>query len=282
MRTRRLVLAYNATDSLRLRCNILLAAGAYVNVKCAILDLMVHGREPTLSEMLVPAVIISGTYRPTNGGAFDGTPPAPAAPYGAALAIFNGTVPNGTWNLFVFDDLIGDSGSIAGGWSLDITTNGPIVSSFTPTSGPAGTQVVITGSNLTAATGDVRRHCGHRLHGQLRDADHREGPGGRRYRPALGDERRRYGHEHRAVHRSARPRCVSRRHSEPGHGKTHGRRRLRKGRRGRAGPPAAPWAESLAYGGQGPHDCQGALRVRRQIRLRPLSGLGAQDHPGVR
>jgi len=100
----------------------------------------------------VPSPIISGTFRPTNAGGFAGTPPAPAAPYGAALTVFNGTVANGTWNLFVFDDFPFDPGSIAGGWSLDITTNGPVISSFTPPSGPAGTQVVITGSNLAGAT----------------------------------------------------------------------------------------------------------------------------------
>ena len=101
----------------------------------------------------VPTPIVSGTYRPTNLGAFNALPPAPAGPYGTALSVFNGTVPIGTWNLFVLDDVaIVDSGSIAGGWSLDITTNGPVISSFTPTTGPAGTQVVITGSNLTGAT----------------------------------------------------------------------------------------------------------------------------------
>ena len=40
----------------------------------------------------VPATIVSGTYRPTNLGAFNGTPPAPAGPYGSALSVFNGTV----------------------------------------------------------------------------------------------------------------------------------------------------------------------------------------------
>jgi hypothetical protein len=97
--------------------------------------------------------IVSGTFRPTNIGSFSGTPPSPVGPYGSALSVFNGTVPIGTWNLFVFDDVaVVDSGSLAGGWSLDITTNGPVISSFTPTTGPAGTQVVITGSNLTDTT----------------------------------------------------------------------------------------------------------------------------------
>lgn len=101
---------------------------------------------------LVPTPILSGTYRPTNNGAFAGPAPAPPAPYGASLAIFNGTVANGTWNLFVHDDLAGGAGSIAS-WSLDVVTNGPTIGSFAPTTGAAGTQVVITGTNLTGATG---------------------------------------------------------------------------------------------------------------------------------
>ena len=101
---------------------------------------------------LVTAPVVSGTFRPTNNGAFTGPAPAPTPPYGASLALFNGTVPNGTWNLFVFDDAGGDVGQIALGWSLDITTNGPTIASFNPQTGPAGTQVVITGTNLTGAT----------------------------------------------------------------------------------------------------------------------------------
>ena len=58
----------------------------------------------------VPATIVPGTYRPTTG-AFDGTPPAPVGPYGNALSVFNGTSPNGTWKLFVFDDAAVDSGA---------------------------------------------------------------------------------------------------------------------------------------------------------------------------
>ncbi len=97
--------------------------------------------------------IASGTYKPTNGAAFSGTSPAPAGPYGSQLSIFNGTAPNGTWSLYVYDDQVVDwSGSI-GGWSLDITTNAPTVASFSPAAGKPGTQVVITGTNLTGATG---------------------------------------------------------------------------------------------------------------------------------
>ncbi len=71
---------------------------------------------------------------------------------GATLGAFNGTAPNGTWNLFVYDDFSFDVGSIAGGWSLDVTTNGPTITSFNPTSGPPGTSVTITGTNLSGFT----------------------------------------------------------------------------------------------------------------------------------
>ena len=68
--------------------------------------------------------ISSGTYRPTNYGATDSfSAPAPAGPFGASLNAFNGTSPNGSWNLFVVDDAAVDVGSIASGWALIITTN---------------------------------------------------------------------------------------------------------------------------------------------------------------
>ena len=76
---------------------------------------------------LVGATIVSGTFRPTNvtatGDVFPA--PAPAAPYGSALSAFNGLSPNGTWSLYVVDDAGLDAGSIAGGWSLTITTADP-------------------------------------------------------------------------------------------------------------------------------------------------------------
>jgi len=74
---------------------------------------------------LVPdsAAIPTGTYRPTNYGTGDTFPaPAPAAPYGSALSAFNGLNPNGNWSLFVVDDVGGDIGAFAGGWTINIYT----------------------------------------------------------------------------------------------------------------------------------------------------------------
>src|SRR4029453_17769947 len=94
--------------------------------------------------------LASGTWKPSayepSTDAF--APPAPAAPYGAVLSVFNGTDPNGTWSLFVRDDFSGGSGSIAGGWSLSITTSAPVCCAggtaagvtVTPTSGLVTTE----------------------------------------------------------------------------------------------------------------------------------------------
>jgi subtilisin-like proprotein convertase family protein len=72
----------------------------------------------------------SGTYQPTRGtvdtlnchapSSFPAS--APAGPYGSSLSVFNGTNANGTWQLYVIDDTVGDRGSITG-WSLTIKTD---------------------------------------------------------------------------------------------------------------------------------------------------------------
>ena len=73
------------------------------------------------------APFASGTFRPTNFGGGDTFPaPAPAGPYGSTLAVFNGTSANGTWQLFVQDDLGGDVGAIAGGYALTFATSTPV------------------------------------------------------------------------------------------------------------------------------------------------------------
>jgi subtilisin-like proprotein convertase family protein len=95
-----------------------------------------------------PGTIVSGTYRVTDTGDAEVFPaPAPVRPYvGVGLSEFNGFSPNGEWRLFVVDDFQNNAGSIAGGWSLDITTvpvpPPPTTScsapSFTPTNFPVG------------------------------------------------------------------------------------------------------------------------------------------------
>jgi Ca2+-binding RTX toxin-like protein len=68
--------------------------------------------------------ISSGSYRATDyetGDRFNNSP-APSGDYGIDFSVFNNTIPNGTWNLYVVDDTGVDIGNIAGGWSIAINT----------------------------------------------------------------------------------------------------------------------------------------------------------------
>ncbi len=98
------------------------------------------------------STVVSGTYRPTDSSVPDSFPaPAPYRPWHAQtgsnqLSNFNGFSPNGDWQLFVVDDAVTNSGTISGGWSLDITTTpvtppppiGCSSPSFTRTDFPVG------------------------------------------------------------------------------------------------------------------------------------------------
>jgi subtilisin-like proprotein convertase family protein len=89
--------------------------------------------------------VVSGTFRPSNIGTGDTFPaPAPVGPYPdpQLLSVFNGVNANGTWSLFVVDDVGGDVGNFNGGWSLNITESTPVccVSACTITC-PANTTV---------------------------------------------------------------------------------------------------------------------------------------------
>jgi uncharacterized repeat protein (TIGR01451 family) len=97
------------------------------------------------------AQILPGTYHPTSSNSSLAMPsPAPSRPYGSALANLNGSNPNGTWSLYVFDDTPGDGGVIAGGWSLDLTTVSPVNPladvGLTMSGSPA---VLFAGANIT-------------------------------------------------------------------------------------------------------------------------------------
>ncbi|MGF1580388.1 MAG: autotransporter-associated beta strand repeat-containing protein [Gemmataceae bacterium] len=126
--------------------------------------------------------LTSGIFKPTNyvgSGTQDSFPrdfqdtfPAPApgnSPTTQEFSAFYGSDPNGTWQLFVVDDLQGNSGTI-GGWSLEITTaasslvlnnSGNLVfdnwsdaenTSLTIQSDTVNSQYVITDLNETIAT----------------------------------------------------------------------------------------------------------------------------------
>src|SRR4051794_18953249 len=79
--------------------------------------------------------LTSGTFRPANYAPADSFPApsggsAPPVSGGSALSAFTGTDPDGSWSLFVVDDAIGDTGSIAFGWTLEIATARLTISEF--------------------------------------------------------------------------------------------------------------------------------------------------------
>ena len=94
--------------------------------------------------------VASGTYLPTGPNGPD-TFPAPAPTTSSAqttfAGAFTGISPNGTWQLFVVDDTTGDVGTMAGGWSLSITTE--VTSVATTTAATTSGSPSATGGSVT-------------------------------------------------------------------------------------------------------------------------------------
>lgn len=82
--------------------------------------------DDTAASALGTGKIASGTYLPTNlnpSGDKDAFPaPAPSKPFGSTMSIFHDANPNGTWKLFVLDEFTSGSGSINGGWTINLAT----------------------------------------------------------------------------------------------------------------------------------------------------------------
>ncbi len=100
----------------------------------------------TVGNSVLPSFspVVSGTYRATNflGDTIDTFPaPAPPAPYNSPApegtatfaSVFNNVGPNGTWSLFVVDDGSSQAGTIAGGWTINVTTSGSAATNFSNT-----------------------------------------------------------------------------------------------------------------------------------------------------
>jgi len=104
-----------------------------------------------IADTVVPA---TGTYRPASYGLTALPAPAPAGPYNypapqgsATFAnLFNGLNPNGTWSLFLYDDVAGGGGTVSGGWCLTFTTSNDALTTTTTTATPNPS---LLGSNIT-------------------------------------------------------------------------------------------------------------------------------------
>jgi subtilisin-like proprotein convertase family protein len=109
----------------------------------------------------IGASVVAGTYQPS--GSVSSMPAgAPTGPYASALSEFNGSPANGAWSLYVADAAATDSGSMAQGWRIAITTSqasclgvnqAPVVSLTSPTNG----STVLAGQtvNLAATASDL-------------------------------------------------------------------------------------------------------------------------------
>jgi large repetitive protein len=96
--------------------------------------------------------IVSGTYQVSQYGDAETLPaPAPSPAFGTNLSTFAGLDPNGTWNLWLYDDANGDGGSLAGGWGLNLE--------FDPAQipVPASALLLLTGLGTLAGVGRMRR-----------------------------------------------------------------------------------------------------------------------------
>jgi hypothetical protein len=78
---------------------------------------------------VTPPGCAAGGYQPTDYTPADDFPaPAPPAPWGSTLAGFLGASPDGTWSLYVVDDLsVGEPAGRIEWWTLTLTTDpGPL------------------------------------------------------------------------------------------------------------------------------------------------------------
>jgi subtilisin-like proprotein convertase family protein len=116
-----------------------------------------------------------GTYKPTTYFEGDSFPaPGPGTAYnnppGVGTSTFastyNGTNPNGTWNLFVRDFSNLDGGTIAGGWTLEITTSGgvPVPDAQGDYDGDGFTDYAVV-RNAGGDNGQITWHISHNVSG---------------------------------------------------------------------------------------------------------------------
>lgn len=93
----------------------------------AVFDLRLTFDDEAADPLPFDPPLATGTYRPTNHTTqFSDAVPGASPSGNTALSTFDGTDPNGTWLLYVVDNAGGNTGTLATGWTLVITTAPPV------------------------------------------------------------------------------------------------------------------------------------------------------------
>jgi uncharacterized repeat protein (TIGR01451 family) len=124
------VTLYGITHSFPRDINILLVSPdnvksvvfSHVGGATAISNVTLSVSQAATDSFTATSPIVAGTYLPTRLGAAVAYPNVSVSGANTSFDVFSGSNPNGTWALYVIDDSPGDSGYIAGGWSIDIET----------------------------------------------------------------------------------------------------------------------------------------------------------------
>jgi subtilisin-like proprotein convertase family protein len=132
---------------------VVLMSRAGAGVGSAITNVNLVFQDSAASGLVQSGLITSGTYKPSDyNGSLAFYAPAPAAPYVTNLSAFNGTSPNGTWSLYVQDDLSPDSGVINGDWLISFETSAPLFSTIGPQTTPENKTLTVDFSVSSALT----------------------------------------------------------------------------------------------------------------------------------
>jgi uncharacterized repeat protein (TIGR01451 family) len=122
------------------------------------------GFDETAAQTFPETPLTSSTNLPTQGGSFDTFPTLSGTPTNTNLNAFAGSNPNGLWSLYIYDDTAGNNGSIANGWTLNLTlvtpvnTPSPLALGITSTPNPVivsnylNYTIAVTNTGATAAT----------------------------------------------------------------------------------------------------------------------------------
>jgi len=141
----------------------ILTANAGGQNRYSVTNLTLTFDDAAVSTLPIYTRLASGTFKPTDGYAALGYPnlpfefpsPAPAGNSNSptALSVFRNSDPNGTWKLFVVDDVSGDGGTIAGGWSLTVSAAVPLQIARIQTNIIVSWPAAATNGTLQTATG---------------------------------------------------------------------------------------------------------------------------------